>query len=650
MRTRIGTRLILGTGIVTFAIIGGMAVTILRAHRADLLNERTRSANQLAETVKSSTHYDMLENRRDNLRRSIEAIGGKEGIEKIRLYNKEGRIMFSSDPDEPGRVVDIRAEACSACHAGDRPLEQLPLKARSRIFEGAAGHRVLGILNPIENQPSCTAAACHAHSPQDSILGVLDVTVSLAEVDREIAGSRARLAALAGLAIAASALILWILNRRLVLRPVAALAAGTRRVSEGDLSTTIPVEATHELGELARAFNEMTRKLAEAQRQIAQSDKLASVGRLAAGVAHEINNPLTGILTYASFLLKRAEGNPELKSDLEVIVRETKRCRDIVKGLLDFARQTPPRRQDTDINEVARKAVAVVMNQLSLNRVALSLDLASDLPSLFADPNQLQQVLVNLIVNSADAIGETGGSIRVASRRVLLPAWGHAPIRRAACPKGCDLLDASVRMGGHPAPRVAQVCKGREAIVHLDPIYGRCIHSASEPCEEGILAAFHCPRCRASLLVPGRKCGTCGSPVFGVEVPEQGRVEWCTANGCHWTTWEAMEERGPRPMLELEVEDSGSGIPAGDLPHLFEPFFTTKGTRGTGLGLAVSWGIVEAHDGTIEVASEAGKGSSFLVRLPLEAAAERKEPRRPPAPTTPAASTPAAPEEVRRVG
>jgi two-component system NtrC family sensor kinase len=97
----------------------------------------------------------------------------------------------------------------------------------------------------------------------------------------------------------------------------------------------------------------MTRQLADSQRALTQADKLASVGRLAAGVAHEINNPLTGVLTYASFLLQRAQDNPEQRADLEVIVRETKRCREIVRGLLDFARQTPPRRQPTDLNEAA---------------------------------------------------------------------------------------------------------------------------------------------------------------------------------------------------------------------------------------------------------------------------------------------------------
>src|SRR5512133_27294 len=495
MRTRIGTRLIFGAGLATALVIGGMAVVILRSHTAQLLAERTRSADQLSETIKSATHYDMLENRRENLHRQIRAVGGlaEEGIQKVRVFNKEGRIMFSSAEEEIGTSLDIRGEACYACHAEGRPLERLGIQARARTFRAPDGTRLLGLINPIPNDPSCYTASCHAHSAKQSLLGVLDVNVSLAEVDREIAHSRMLITASAVLAIMAGSLILWWLNRQLVVRPVAALVAGTRRVGEGDLDTTIPVSGNHELSELAGAFNTMTQRLAETQRQLAQADKLASVGRLAAGVAHEINNPLTGVLSYASLLRKRLADDAEAAEDLDVIVRETVRCRGIIRGLLDFARPTPPARKSMDLNEVVRRAVSVVMTQLSLNQVDLSLDLATELPVVLADANQIQQVAVNLLLNAGDAIGDGGGTIRVTTRLVA----------------------------------------------------------------EG--------------------------------------------------------------TVELLVHDNGRGIPPEDLPRIFEPFYTTKGNHGTGLGLAVSWGIVEAHGGALEVRSDPGQGTSFTLRIPTSA-------------------------------
>ena len=493
MGTRIGTRLIIGAGLVSALVVGVMAALVMRSHNADLVSELTRNANQLSATIKSTTHYDMLENRREGLYRQIRTMGGlrQEGIRKVRLFNKEGRIMFSSDQAEIGTVLNKRGEACYACHAEGKPMEKLDINARARIFKDPDGSRVLGIINPIPNEPSCYTAECHAHEAQKSVLGVLDVNVSLAEVDREMARSREVLVALAVLAIFCNSLIIWFLNRRLVVRPVEALLAGTRRVAAGDLTTAIKVAGHHELGNLAEAFNAMTRQIAETQLQLTQADKLASVGRLAAGIAHEINNPLTGVLTYASLMAKRLPPEDPGSEDVEVIIRETKRCRSIIKELLDFARPAPPSRRPTDFNEVVRHSLAVVMNQLSLNKINLSLEMAENLPEAYADGNQLQQVVVNLLLNAADAVKPGEGQLRVGTRAL----------------------------------------------------------------DEG--------------------------------------------------------------FLEIRVEDNGHGIQPEDVPHLFEPFFSTKGNRGTGLGLAVTWGIVESHGGSIDVQTEPGKGTCFSIRIPI---------------------------------
>jgi two-component system NtrC family sensor kinase len=619
VRTRIGVRIAMAVGLVTVLTIGILATLMLSQQRRELTSQITHNADLLSETVKTSARDAMLENHRETLRRQIEAIGRLEQMERVRVFNKEGRIAYSSDPAEVNRILDRKAESCYSCHAQDRPLEKPSVQERARIFRAADGHRVLGIVNPIQNMPSCAAASCHAHAAGEKVLGVLDVTVSLADVDRRLAAGRNRVIALACGAILVMGLLLWWLSRTLIIKPVAALAQGTRRVAQGDLTTAIPVGAKHELGDLARAFNAMTGRLAEVQRQLTQADKLASVGRLAAGVAHEINNPLTGVLTYASFLLQHAGDDAERRQDLEVIVRETRRCREIVRGLLDFARQTPPRRQPTDLNDVARRAVGVVMNQLHLRHVGLRLDLADDLPVVPADANQMQQVLVNLIINASDAIGERGGTIRLSSRRADRAPKGSMPIRRAACPKGCDLLDPETRIGGLPSIRVLCAGRGGEILFRLDPVYGRANHLCSEPIAEGTGMEVLCPRCRLPLRDPARRCRRCGSATFAVRGPDDEAIHWCARKGCPETAWEACDGRGPVPVVELVVEDDGRGVPKEALARLFEPFFTTKGSKGTGLGLAITWGIVEGHGGTIEVESEVGSGSRFTVRLPLAA-------------------------------
>jgi two-component system NtrC family sensor kinase len=368
----------------------------------------------LSETVKSSTRYDMLLNRRESLHQIINTIGRQDGIEKVRIFNKDGGIIFSTDSADIGGIVDKRAEACYACHSADQPLESLPISNRTRIFT-QDDERVLGIISPIYNEPGCSNGGCHAHDPDQKVLGVIDITIPLAAADAEQRANRNKLILLTILVIVVISTLIYFLAGRLVLRPVSKIFEATRRVASGDLEHSIPVEQSDEIGRLAESFNEMTRNLSEARTQLFQTDKLASVGRLAAGVAHEINNPLTGVLTYSSFLLSKAGDDEDFKNDLEVIVRETKRCREIVKGLLDFSRQSTPEKRRTQVNEVILRSASIVQNQLSIQKARIDLSLGENLPPILADVNQLEQVLVNLFVNAGDSMGKKGGTISVKS-------------------------------------------------------------------------------------------------------------------------------------------------------------------------------------------------------------------------------------------
>lgn len=353
----------------------------------------------------------MLFYRRDRVHQIIDTIGQQEGIEKVRIFNKEGIIIYSSDQAGIGTMVDKHAEACYGCHTADQPLEQLSISERTRIFQLEGQARSLGIINPIYNEPSCWQADCHVHGQEQKVLGVLDVDMSLAEVDRLTRENEAKVILLTLGAMIIISVFLWYFFQRLITRPVKRIVAATNAVAAGDLSYKLEVKRNDELGHLGNSFNKMTHNLAEAQTQLYHSDKLASIGRLAAGIAHEINNPLTGVLTYSSFLLKRAKDDPEMKSDLEVIVRETKRCREIVSDLLDFARPTSPNMKSMNLNEVIESALNIVANQLSFNHIVVQKDLDDSDTEVSVDPGQLQQVFINLLVNAADAIGEKGGTI-----------------------------------------------------------------------------------------------------------------------------------------------------------------------------------------------------------------------------------------------
>lgn len=490
--SHLSTKLILAVSCTAVAILTLLFYFLIQSQERVLTAAVEQNAGQLSETIKSSTRNDMLLNERDRVHQIIDTIGRQEGLENIKIMNKEGRIIYSTHREQMSTMVDKKAEACTGCHTAGKPLERLSIPERTRIFTDVQGVRRLGIINPIYNEETCWQSACHAHNASQKVLGVLDVTMSLAMVDQQMSESRRELVGLVLVATLMISLILGFFVRRLVGRPVQQLVVATRHVAAGNLDYQIKNLGQDELGQLSFSFNNMTRQLAETQRQVLQSDKLASLGRLAAGVAHEINNPLTGILTYSSFLAKRHGIEDETKKDLEVIIRETKRCRDIVKDLLDFSRQAPVQLTMLKINDVVQKSLQVLDNEFKIHRVQLSTALNSQ-GTLQADANQLEQVLINLLSNAVDALEKEPKTI-------------------------------------------------------------------------------------------------------------------------HIETQDRME--GAAQQTLLTVTDNGKGISSEHLSQIFDPFFTTKGQKGNGLGLAVVWGIVEKHGGTISVKSQVGQGTTFTLVLP----------------------------------
>ncbi len=615
---KIGFKLTFGVVSTVLLAIGIFAFFNIQSERKSLLTEVERHANQLSEAVKSDTEYDMLHNDRERIHESIRRVGKQESIDRIRIFNKLGEIIYSSDSADIGKMVDKKAESCYRCHSAGKPLAHLETQERTRVFRPHRdSSRLLGIINPIYNSPSCWTAACHAHPETQTVLGVLDVTIPLTEVDRNIRRSQVAVVVLAVSAILILSLIVGFMVRWWIDRPVQELLTAMRQVAGGNLAHRVMVKRDDELGMLARSFNNMTDNLAQARLQLFQSDKLASLGRLAAGVAHEINNPLTAVLTYSSYLLKRSHGQAETRDDLNVIVSETIRCREIVKSLLDFARQTVPKKRKADINEIIGRAVTVIENQLSLGQVKLVMDLDPALPDVMVDANQIQQVFINLLVNASDAIGENSGTIKVTSTTISLRSTEVLQIKRALCPKRHDLVDRKVRIDGKPAISMRFRKKEHTGLIHLNPMYGSAGHrlNGMPDLEEDV--KLLCPDCSISLIAEGEICPECGSPVYAFEVPLKGIVQGCLRDGCGWHRWEQVDSAWNDEFVEVRVEDDGCGIPKTQIPKLFEPFATTKGQMGTGLGLAVTWGIVDNHNGTISVVSEVGAGTSFIIRIPV---------------------------------
>jgi two-component system NtrC family sensor kinase len=405
------------------------------------------SAARIADVVRNSARDAMMHNDRERLYVMIRDIGREPGMRLLRIISEEGLVRHSTRTSEIGTMVDKNAEACFGCHAQSQPLSRLPNKERSRVFVEPDGHRTLAIILPIENSPDCSNAACHAHPAQRQILGVIDAHLALDGVDAQLAEHRTQMMAFT----IGAALIVSLLSGGFIFifvhRPVRELIYGTLKIGRGDLHHRIHVGSNDEFGLLAASFNRMAEELAQAYGQLKEwarrledrvqeksaelekahkgmiySEKMASLGKLAATVAHEVNNPLFGMLTYARLTMKEV-----VKSDLpedkrkrileyqEIIDRESKRCGELMKSLLTFARQSPPQHAMTQLNTIVARAQALVTHQYSLAQIELIVHSDPALPEISCDPDQIQQVVIVLLVNACEALGH-GGSVIVSTR------------------------------------------------------------------------------------------------------------------------------------------------------------------------------------------------------------------------------------------
>src|SRR5512140_577951 len=198
MLQKLGVKLTIAVGVLALVTISIFAYVNNRSDNRSMLAEVERHANQLSEAVKSSTEYDMLLNQRERIHETIKRLGTQPSIQRIRIMNKAGEVIYSSDTAEIGKMVDKKAEACTLCHSADKPLERLEITERTRVFRvHPDSARTLGIINPIYNTRTCSTAACHAHPRSQTVLGVLDVTLPLAEADKAIRRGQVEVVSLA---------------------------------------------------------------------------------------------------------------------------------------------------------------------------------------------------------------------------------------------------------------------------------------------------------------------------------------------------------------------------------------------------------------------------------------------------------------------
>jgi two-component system NtrC family sensor kinase len=325
-------RLLAGIFVVMVVGVGVLTFTLVKIQTEQYTKISVETAQRVSDIVKRSTQYSMLLNRREDIYHIINTIGSEPGIEAIRIYNKKGEVSYSTIESELNSSVDMGSQACVACHPSGKSDVVSPANTELvRTFRSPLGHNVLGVIAPIKNQRTCYESDCHVHSESQTILGVLDVMIPLTETEQQLADLQvAQYSGGLVLLLVLTTFVGFFLWRTVNI-PVRRLTEGTVAVMNGDLDHAISIETNDEIGFLTGSFNHMTRTLKQtqeelqqlnqtleervqrkteelkrAQANLIQVEKMVSLGTLAATVAHELNNPLEGILTYAK-LIKQAD-------------------------------------------------------------------------------------------------------------------------------------------------------------------------------------------------------------------------------------------------------------------------------------------------------------------------------------------------------
>ncbi len=444
MYRQLSARLFVLLTVLMIGLFSSYTYLNIKVQKEHLMQNVITNADRASELIMRSTRYSMLLNRKEDVYQIINTIGNAEGFDGIRIYSKTGKIIFSTDQNELDHIINMNAEACNICHSDGPPRKSLTSSLATRIFRSEKGYRVLGLINPIKNDNDCSSASCHAHPPSQTILGVLDVKMSLQQLDEDLADSQRKTIIYFLITILVVAIVSGIFIRQMVHIPVKMLMDGTRALSNGNMDHHIKIDRTDEIGELSRSFNQMTEDLRDARNEITtwsntleqkvtekteelkkahhhilQVEKMASLGKLSASVAHEINNPLAGILTYTKLVLKKLSGKKltlvdkeKIDGYLNLIQNETSRCGNIVKNLLLFARKSDTEFTKANIVSIVNKSLLLIDHHLKIQNIKLNKNIPIKPVYLMCNANEINQALLALLINAVESM-ESGGKLSI---------------------------------------------------------------------------------------------------------------------------------------------------------------------------------------------------------------------------------------------
>jgi two-component system NtrC family sensor kinase len=406
-----------------------------------------QSGNNVGSLVEGALYHSMLENDESALQNTLDVIHTLPGIEDVNMYDSRDSLVYSSFPSDTIGHINPN---CKSCHtnlgAMFRPKEKsykiISANSECKMSKSLTGERHLLIKSPILNSKSCYQSSCHAHKATDEVLGSLVIRVPLKDLDAAVTKSSNEFYLLAILTTILLASFLILFTRGEILNPLNKLIKASIAVANGDKKTRLELRPNQldDMRMVSVAFNDMldnlqtattelenwsqqleykvqkkSEELGAAQNELIHIERLASLGKLSSSVAHEINNPLSGILIYSKLVYKLLS-NPELTDEkkeimlkhLKMIETETKRCGDIVKGLLDFSKKDQEDFEPKHLHEILQETYDLMSHSIKIANISFIKNYTAKSDVIYCSPNQIKQACVAILINASEAVIENG--------------------------------------------------------------------------------------------------------------------------------------------------------------------------------------------------------------------------------------------------
>ncbi len=407
-----------------------------------------QSGNNIGSIVEGALYHSMLENDKSSLRNTLDVINTLPGIDEVNMYDNGDNLVYSSFSTDSEKSHSN--PNCKNCHenitsmfpGNEKSYKIIDVNSDCLMNQNDNGSRHLLIRSPIMNERSCYVSSCHAHLETDTLLGSLVIKIPLKTQDAAIQKSSTEFFLLAVLATLILVSVLLMFTRKNIKNPLNELLRVSIAVANGDKSTRVEIKPNHldDMMMLSKSFNEMldnlhtatdelenwsqqleykvqkkSEELGAAQNELMHVERLASLGKLSSSVAHEINNPLSGILVYTKLLQKQL-GNPDLNQakkdtmlkNLRFIESETKRCGDIVKGLLDFSRKDQNDFEPKHLHEILQETYDLMTHPIKMANIRFLNDFSAKSDLIYCNPNQIKQACIALLVNASESVLENG--------------------------------------------------------------------------------------------------------------------------------------------------------------------------------------------------------------------------------------------------